>query len=211
MTTISSDVDERGVATLTVEHPPVNLMTLAMLFEFAEAADRLANDDAVRVVVLRSANPEWFIAHFDVEAILSFPVEPTVEPAGEPSATESDDDPAAELNVFDRMCETLRTMPKPTIAVIEGRAADGTIPIGMHQLGLAVDIVSSSKRWAPPRAFWLALGKHAEALGLTWGGRWRRVDKPHVQAIAVREQNAYRAAFTRGGPDAVAARLAAKS
>jgi enoyl-CoA hydratase/carnithine racemase len=157
MTTISIAVDERGVATVTVDHPPVNLMIVKMLFELAEAADRLANDDAVRVVVLRSANPEWFIAHFDVEAILSFPVEPSAEPASEPSGDESEDDPRAELNVFDRMCETLRTMPKPTIAVIEGRAAGGG-----SELALSCDM-----RFATPDA---VLGQPEVALGIIPGG-----------------------------------------
>jgi len=59
--------------------------------------------------VFRSANPEWFIAHFDVEAILRFPVE------SEPT----------EHNRFHEMCERLRLMPKATIAVIEGRVGGG--------------------------------------------------------------------------------------
>ena len=61
-------------------------------------------------VVIRSANPEWFLAHFDVEAIQQFP---RVQPI--PTA----------IGPYDEMCETLRTMPKPTIAVIEGRVGGG--------------------------------------------------------------------------------------
>ncbi len=102
-----------GVATVTFDHPPVNVMTTRMFLGLADVASELAADEAVRAVVLRSANPEWFIAHFDVAAILRFPVP---EP-GSP--------PALELNDFHRMCETFRTMPKPTIAVIEGRVGGG--------------------------------------------------------------------------------------
>ena len=69
------DVDDRGVATLTIDHPPINLMTLDVFLELLQASGELASDDAVRAVVLRSANPEWFIAHFDVEAILQFPTD----------------------------------------------------------------------------------------------------------------------------------------
>ena len=101
---------EGGIATVTFDHPPINLLTGAVFAATAALVARLAADDEVRVVVLRSANPEFFIAHFDVEAILHFP----------PHAPA-----ASELNAFHQMCETLRTMPKATIAVIEGRAGGG--------------------------------------------------------------------------------------
>lgn len=103
------DVDA-GIATVTIDHPPVNLFTVELFLAVAGLTDRLAVDPEVRVVVLRSANPEFFIAHFDVAAILGFPT----------------DMPApSELGAYHRMCETLRTMPKVTIAVIEGRIGGG--------------------------------------------------------------------------------------
>lgn len=92
--------------------------------------------------------------------------------------------------------ETYRTRARVKLLSDRGTGAkplaDGSIPIGCHEMGLAVDIVSKSKRWTPAPAFWTALGREAKALGLTWGGAWKRVDKPHVQAIAVKEQAAYR-------------------
>lgn len=139
---LSVDVDERGVATLTFEHPPINLMTVEMLLEIMRVGERLAVDDGVRAVVLRSANPEWFIAHFDVEAILSFP---------------TDQPPSDELNVFDHMCETFRTMPKPTIAVIAGRIGGGG-----SELALSCDM-----RFATPDAIFC---QPEVALGIIPGG-----------------------------------------
>jgi enoyl-CoA hydratase/carnithine racemase len=99
-----------GVATITVDHPPINLFELGVFRSVATVAEQLADDDEVLVVVARSANPEWFIAHFDVAAILTFP-------PGAPAPTE--------LNTYHRMCEVFRTMPKPTIAVVEGRVGGG--------------------------------------------------------------------------------------
>ena len=99
-----------GVATVTIDNPPINLFDLQLYTEMAELAHRLAADDEVRVVVLRSANPEFFIAHFDVGLILTFP---------------GDMPPPTELNPFHAMCEAMRTMPKATIAVIEGRVGGG--------------------------------------------------------------------------------------
>ena len=146
MTHLTVDVDGRGVATIVFDHPPINLMTIEVLIETMQTADRLAADDAVRAVVLRSANPEWFIAHFDVEAIQSFPDDqPPIDPA------------SGELNPFDHMCETFRTMPKPTIAVVEGRAGGGG-----SELALSCDM-----RFATPDA---VLSQPEVALGIIPGG-----------------------------------------
>jgi enoyl-CoA hydratase/carnithine racemase len=99
-----------GIATVTIDSPPINLFTIELFVNTAQLVEQLAVDPEVRVVVLRSADPDFFIAHFDVAAILGFPT----------------DSPApSELNGYHRMCETLRTMPKPTIAVIEGRVGGG--------------------------------------------------------------------------------------
>ncbi|MET0459539.1 MAG: enoyl-CoA hydratase/isomerase family protein [Ilumatobacteraceae bacterium] len=132
-----------GVATVVVDHPPINLMTVEVFAEAAEVIHRLADDDAVRVVVLRSANPEWFIAHFDVAAILSFPTDQVPSPT--------------ELNAYHRMCEALRTMPKATIAVIEGRVGGGG-----SELALSCDM-----RFAGPTA---VFNQPEVALGIIPGG-----------------------------------------
>jgi enoyl-CoA hydratase/carnithine racemase len=103
------DIDDR-VARLVFDAPPINLFTIELLVETSRVVERLASDEQVGVVVLSSAVPDFFIAHFDVEAIRAFP---------------ADQPPPTELNLFHRMCESLRTMPKATIAVIEGRVGGG--------------------------------------------------------------------------------------
>lgn len=101
-----------GVATATIDNPPVNLMTGRLFKELAALADEVAADDDVRVLVLRSAHPNFFIAHFDVSSILRFPAE------GEAVRDE-------ELSGFHRTCELFRTMPKATICAIAGRVGGG--------------------------------------------------------------------------------------
>ena len=101
-----------GVATVLIDNPPINLMTSRLFRSLAKVSVDLSNDDDVRVVVLRSANPEFFIAHFDVAAILEFPTDG--EAVEEP-----------ELGGFDRMCEAYRTMDKVTIAELRGRVGGG--------------------------------------------------------------------------------------
>ena len=101
-----------GVATVLIDNPPINLMTSGLFRSLAKVSVDLSKDDEVRVVVLRSANPEFFIAHFDVAAILEFPV--NGEAVEEP-----------ELGGFDRMCEAYRTMDKVTIVELRGRVGGG--------------------------------------------------------------------------------------
>ena len=101
-----------GVATVLIDNPPINLMTSGLFRSLAKVSVDLSNDDDVRVVVLRSANPEFFIAHFDVAAILEFPTDG--EAVEEP-----------ELGGFDRMCEAYRTMDKVTIVELRGRVGGG--------------------------------------------------------------------------------------
>ncbi len=127
MTAVAVAVDGRGVATLTTDHPPINLITMEVFFELGAAIEQLGTDDSVRAVVIRSANSEWFLAHFDVEAIQQFPRE---QP--EPEA----------IGPYDVMCESLRSMGKPTIAVIAGRVGGGG-----SELALACDM-----RFATPDA-----------------------------------------------------------
>jgi enoyl-CoA hydratase/carnithine racemase len=102
---------DRGVAWVTIDHPPVNLLDLAMIQDLDRAGRALEADGEVRAVVLQSADPEFFIAHADVNLILTLPETPP------PKQTE--------LGPFHRMVDRFRTMPKATIGKIEGRARGG--------------------------------------------------------------------------------------
>jgi enoyl-CoA hydratase/carnithine racemase len=108
--TISVRVD-RGVAFATIDHPPINLFDVALIADMDRFGREAEADAEVRVVVLDSANPDFFIAHADVGLILQLPREPQPAPA--------------ELPLFTAMVDRFRTMPKVTIAVIEGRARGG--------------------------------------------------------------------------------------
>ncbi len=105
------DIDGR-VATVTVSNPPINLISVPLYLELARLGAELRSDPDLTVVVMKSADPDFFLAHFDVEAILSFPVD------GEAQRSE-------ELSEYHVMCERFRTMDKVTIAQIEGRVGGG--------------------------------------------------------------------------------------
>ncbi len=104
-------IDNR-LAVVTINNPPINLMTLELYAELNKLTEELKSDPSLTVVLFKSADPDFFIAHFDVAAILDFPTD---------TAAEKD----SELNLFHVMCERVRTMDKVTIAQIEGRIGGG--------------------------------------------------------------------------------------
>jgi enoyl-CoA hydratase/carnithine racemase len=57
---------DRGVATVDINNPPTNLFDTALIVDLNQAGQALADNPDVRVVVLQSANPDFFIAHADV-------------------------------------------------------------------------------------------------------------------------------------------------
>ena len=103
-------VDE-GVGFVTLDHPPVNLLDAAMIGDLWSVANRFADDDTVRVVVVRSADAEFFVAHADLQLIQQLPRDITER--------------ATELAVIHQFMERWRTLPQVTIAQIEGRARGG--------------------------------------------------------------------------------------
>jgi enoyl-CoA hydratase/carnithine racemase len=100
-----------GVAWVTIDHPPINLFDAALIGDMLRIGEELAADASVRVVVLQSANPEFFIAHADVSLIQKLPSTPPPKPE--------------KLGFFHAMVERMRTMPKATIAKLEGIARGG--------------------------------------------------------------------------------------
>ena len=104
------DVDE-GVAFVTLDHPPVNLFDAALIGSLWDLAGELPDDEAVRAVVVRSADPEFFIAHADLGLIQALPRNRRDRPE--------------QLEFIHVFMERWRTLPQVTIAQLEGRARGG--------------------------------------------------------------------------------------
>ena len=102
---------DRGVAFVTIANPPINLLDMTLIPDLDRVSRELEADAAVRVVVLQSANPDFFVAHADLTLIQQLPAE--VLPREE------------KLGLFHGMVDRFRTMPKATIAKIEGRCRGG--------------------------------------------------------------------------------------
>ena len=104
-------VVDRGIARATIDHPPINLLDLTLIIELDRFGREVEADESVRVVVLDSADPDFFVAHADVTLIQSLPIDDTTR--------------HSELGGFHAIVDRFRTMPKATIAVLEGIARGG--------------------------------------------------------------------------------------
>jgi enoyl-CoA hydratase/carnithine racemase len=98
----------QGLARVTFDNPPLNLVTPEMIRELTELLDRIRADGSLRVVVFESANPDFFIGHADLNLFLG--PRDTVPPKGNA------------LNPLQALLETLRTLPQATISMLDGRA-----------------------------------------------------------------------------------------
>jgi enoyl-CoA hydratase len=67
MATFISTVLEDSVALVTIDNPPVNALSSALLEELEAELDRLDNDDAVRAIVLTGAGDRAFVAGADIK------------------------------------------------------------------------------------------------------------------------------------------------
>jgi len=131
-----------GVAWAVIDHPPINLWDEALTPDLVGLILGFESDAASRVLVVTSADPEFFVAHADVAMILDMPSDAQAPP-----------DAPAPINVlFDRW----RTSPKVSIALVRGVARGGG-----SELALACDL-----RFATPEA---RFGQPEVALGIIPG------------------------------------------
>ena len=152
------EIDD-AVATVTIDHPPTNLVDGPLFVALLDTFDRLVADESVRVVVFRSADPDFFLMHGDVHMLRD--LAPPYVPATEP-------------NIAAATFTRLRTGRLVTIGLLDGIARGG----GCELLcGLDLRFGSERSRVGQPE---VALGILAGAGGTVhWArtvGRGRALD-----------------------------------
>lgn len=105
---------ERGVARITFNNPPVNVISATMIRELTEVLTALRDDASVRVIVFSSADPEFFLAHVDIRIGEEMDVLQQLA-AGAPEG----------VNVFQSIGELIRHLPQVTIVELAGKARGG--------------------------------------------------------------------------------------
>jgi methylglutaconyl-CoA hydratase len=111
---LRTDLDARGVATLTLDRPEAkNALSAALVTQLTEALATLAADAAVRVVVLTGAG-NVFCAGADIGEMRAAGSAP-------PEQNEADS------RRFAKMLECLERQPQPTVALVNGAAYGGAV------------------------------------------------------------------------------------
>ena len=98
--------DEAAVLFVEINAPPMNLLGPELVHDLVSLIQQAEDDEAVQVLVFKSANPDYFISHVDVTRIVEYREE-AAKLTGEPS-----------LGLLFRYLSASRLV---TIAQIEGR------------------------------------------------------------------------------------------
>jgi enoyl-CoA hydratase/carnithine racemase len=104
------NVDRRspGYCHVTFDHAPINTLTATTVAELAELLGLIEQDHELKVVVFASANPDFYLAHYDVENDPGRTAALGVGPTGMPAWTD--------------VLVRLSRAPVVSIASIRGRA-----------------------------------------------------------------------------------------
>jgi enoyl-CoA hydratase/carnithine racemase len=105
---LSVDRRSPSYCRVTFDHPPINTITATTVAELAELVGLIEQDPDLNVVVFDSANPDFYLAHYDVENDPSRTAALGVGPTGMP----------AWIDVLVRLARA----PVVSIAAIRGRA-----------------------------------------------------------------------------------------
>jgi enoyl-CoA hydratase/carnithine racemase len=102
-----------AVLEITLKNPPINLMSAKMVEELFQLTGYLINNRDIRVVVIDSADPDFFVAHFDLEDLESS--------ASDPSKASRYPD----INVLQSLGLAWQNLPQVKIAKVDGRCRGG--------------------------------------------------------------------------------------
>jgi enoyl-CoA hydratase/carnithine racemase len=107
--------NDGGIGTITLDKPPANSYDLDYVRELGEAVTEAADDEDVKVVVLRSASEKFFSAGADIKAFQAGPHERNMEM----------------IETSHRTLSSIARIPKVFIAEINGHALGGGLEIAL--------------------------------------------------------------------------------
>lgn len=107
-----------GIAQLTLNNPPLNVVTVDLTHQMSNTLDELAADPQVRVLVLTGAGDRVFCAGSDIKEFAAF-----IGPDGHVLERK--------LIAENSMYSKLDKFPKPTIAAMNGHALGGGLEMAV--------------------------------------------------------------------------------
>jgi enoyl-CoA hydratase len=115
---IETRIEDRSqgrIATLVIDNPAkLNALTAGMLTEFVRAAARLAEDEALRAVIVTGAGERAFAGGVDIRAM---------------AAIEGPDAARAFITQVHAICAAVRAIPVPVIARVRGYCFGGALEL----------------------------------------------------------------------------------
>lgn len=147
---------QESVLRVTINNGPINLMNPLMVQELFQLAGYLTTDQDVKVVLFDSADPDFFIAHFDVEAV------------AKAATDEQQLSKYPDINVLQSLSLSWQALPQVKIAKINGRCRGGGLEFA---LGLDMIFASDNSLFCFPEASggFLACGGGTTRLTLAVG------------------------------------------
>ena len=101
-----------GVATIALNRPPANSLSVALVKEIAVAFDDIEKDESVRAVIITGASERFFSGGAEIKEFNTI-------------------DPDEQMRLGQRLFRRIETFPKPVIAAINGFALGGGCELAM--------------------------------------------------------------------------------
>ncbi|CAH7330823.1 Enoyl-CoA hydratase/isomerase family protein [Vibrio chagasii] len=105
--TLLSVTNQNGIATVSINNPPVNVLTFDLINEINAFVLSLQDDRDTKVVVFKSLHESFFLAHLDLNVING-------TQGGQAGSIE-----------FNHMIENIKAMKQVSVAVVDGVARGG--------------------------------------------------------------------------------------
>lgn len=118
-----------GIMTVTLSNPPINLISDRMIGELFQLAGGLMQDRSTRVVIIDSEDPDFFLAHMDLNDIVAAENDPTKQSR------------YPDINALQSLGLVWQNLPQVKIAKIDGRCRGGGL-----EFILALDMRFASDR-----------------------------------------------------------------
>lgn len=118
-----------GIMAVTLSNPPINLISDRMIGELFQLAGGLMQDRSTRVVIIDSEDPDFFLAHMDLNDIVAAENDPTKQSR------------YPDINALQSLGLVWQNLPQVKIAKIDGRCRGGGL-----EFILALDMRFASDR-----------------------------------------------------------------
>jgi enoyl-CoA hydratase/carnithine racemase len=96
-----------GITTVVIDNPPANIWSVNVIKEMNDLFSSLKHDHGTKAIVFKSANPQFFVAHLDLNTINGTP------------------EGQAGIQAFSEMIKSVKSLPQLSIAIVDGFARGG--------------------------------------------------------------------------------------